>query len=505
MDRLFVKNFLKALFSSSFGTLATVLFHFLSITVIVKHAPMEEFGIYMLILAVAHGLRIVSGLGLDLTLVKFISGEEKKYHQETFSTILLTRVMTALAISGLILIGARSLVSLFDQRLQSYIIYLPVLCALTSLKELLFHFFQGSYLFKKYALLNIFSAGIKFILIFLWAWQSRVGLKELIHIEIATLALCLAMQSVALPSKSFNRLQLNRGAFKRVMTFGFPLYLNNILTFVYERTNIFIIGALLNPINIALYEVATKIPEGIHRLFSSFIAVYFPSLSKLLSEKNTNGAFRVMNQCLTFLSCGSIFLALGAFLFKEEIITLLFSKDYLPAAPALALFMLNVQITFVSYTMGYTLVSAGYSSLPFKINAVSSALNIAANLLLIPAHGFIGAVYASLIMNVAATLMNHYFMRRAGFSLSLIKYFVPLIAFLSIAGLFQVFSLNLMYAKILAIGLYSAICLAYYQELRSALRSSGKIFSLILPASRAEALHGSAMRLPATEYEAPPK
>jgi len=213
----------------------------------------------------------------------------------------------------------------------------------------------------------------------------------------------------------------------------------------------------------------------------------------------------VINHCLTFLSCGSIFLALGVFLFQEEIITLLFSKDYLPAAPALALFMVNVQITVVSYIMGYTLVSAGYSSLPFKINAASSVLNIVANLLLIPAHGFIGAVYASLIMNAAATLMNYYFMRRAGFSLSLIKYFVPLIAFLSIAGLFQVFSLNLMYAKILAIGFYSAICLAYYQELRAALRSSAKFFSLILPARKAEVLHVSAMRLPTTEYEALPK
>lgn len=74
----FCNRFLKGFLSSSTGTAATVLIHFFSIVFIVKQAPVEDFGLYMLLLALVHGLRILAGLGLDLTLVKFISSEKSE-------------------------------------------------------------------------------------------------------------------------------------------------------------------------------------------------------------------------------------------------------------------------------------------------------------------------------------------------------------------------------------------------------------------------------------------
>jgi len=479
MDRTFLRKFLKSLVSSSFGTAATVLFHFFSIMVVVRYAPVEDFGLYMLLLAIVHGLRVISGLGLDLTLVKFTAAENTDLKKEDlFAAIFLTRLLVTMAV-GLAALGmGRLFASHFDPRLAGVLIYLPVLGTLSSLKELVFYYFQGLYLFKKYALISVFSAAFKFALIFVYIVAGGLDLSALVQIELLALVGCLAVQFVAMPAGSFRRLLPHKAVLAPVLRFGLALYLNNLLTFAYERSSVFIIGALLNPASIALYEVAAKIPEGLQRLFSSFIAVYFPSLSRLLSAGQNKSAEKVMNTSLVFLSAAAIFLALAAYLFRDAIIGLLFSEKYLDATLAFALLMVNFQIIMVSYTLGYSLVSAGYPSLPFKINSIASAVNIAASFAFIPPFGFIGAVYASLLMNVTAMLLNFYHLRRIGLQPNLVQYFTPLAIALGLAGLRALLPLAALYFDMAILGLYTGLCFLFNAELRTVFAFRAKLASL---------------------------
>lgn len=476
MDNRFRKNFLAGLLSSSFGTLATVLFHFLSITIIVQHAALEDFGLYMLVLALVHGMRILAGLGFDLTLVKFVSGENQpNRRQDLLCALLVARIAAGLLIGAAVYLCGHFITAFFDQRLQGCLPYLPVLCLLTSIKELIFAYLQGLCLFKKTAVINVLSAAAKFGLILLLIWRHHLDLAGLIILELAALLLCLLMQVIALRPRTFRARQFDAGALRQAAAFGFPLYLNNILTFVYERASVFLIGALLNPASIALYEAAGKIPEGFHRLFSAFIAVYFPNLSKLLAEKRAREAEKIMNQALLILSSGSMALALGAFLFREEIIGLLFSANYAPAATAFALLMVNLQITIISYTMGYSLVSAGFSYLPFKINTIASAVNILAALFLIPRYGFVGAVYASLLMNALALLINYFHLRKTAMRPALARHLTPLLVFAALALLSLYTDMRTVYVKIFLLGAYVAACLVLLRELRTVFRLATSI------------------------------
>jgi O-antigen/teichoic acid export membrane protein len=476
MDNSFAKKFFKGLVSSSFGTAATVVFHFLSIMAMVRYATVDDFGLYMLLLAVVHGLRVFSGLGLDLTLVKFTSAEKAAVNrQEMFPAIFLTRLIAGL-LTGLLAFALGHLfLSALDARLTDFLIYLPALCLLTSLKELIFYYFQGLYLFKKYALANVFSAAFKFGLIFIFIRQGSLALAQLIHIELLALVACLALQFFMLPAGAFKRLLPKAQTFKRAITFGLPLYLNNLLTFLYERSSVFIIGILLDPISIALYEVAAKIPEGFQRLFSSFIAVYFPSLSKLLSEGKTKAAGQVMNRCLILLSFGAIFLALAGFLFREQLILLLFSEKYLDAATAFTVLMVNFHIIIVSYTLGYSLVSAGYAALPFKINSVASIINILANFLLIPIFGFTGAVYASLLMNLTAMAMNYFYLRRIDLHPNILRYFSPVFLLIVFTGIYRFLGIESIYMKVALLGCYLVLSFIFEAELRALLAFRSKV------------------------------
>lgn len=467
MNRFSVSHFLKGLVSTSSGTFAAILFHFLSIMVIVKHISKEDFGLYMLILAVIHFLRILGGLGLDITLVKFISGKSDRESKEAFLSIIVVRIGVALLLSALIYLFGRFFVFLFDATLSRYIIFLPLLFILTSFKELFFYLFQALFLFRKYAIINILSAGLKFLVIILLLHINRLDLDGLIYLEmIAPFATLIAI-FFFVPFEIFKQVGLKLQTLKSTVRFALPLYLNNLLTFVYNRTNIFMIGALLDPIGVAYYSVAGKIAEGFHRMFSSFIMVYFPSLSRLFSEKQNEDAEKVMNKSLVYLSIGGIFLALLSFLFRDGIIRLVFSESYLECTMAFALLMVDFQITIVSYTMGYSLVSAGYSSVPVKVNTVASVVNIAANFVLIPKFGFVGAVYSRLIMNVIAQFGNYFYLVKAGVTPNIRKYLSPLFMFLAAVGISYFFEIETFLAKTLLIAGYVGLCFVLFTEMRT--------------------------------------
>ena len=63
--------------------------------------------------------------------------------------------------------------------------------------------------------------------------------------------------------------------------------------------------------------------------------------------------------------------------------------------------------------MGYSFTPAGYSSVPVRISSVGAVISIGLAFLFVPIYGYMGAVYALLIMNLVSTFL---------FYLSLVKY-----------------------------------------------------------------------------------
>ena len=72
MDKGFISNLLKGLVSTSFGSMVTIVFHFVSIMLMTRYVPKEVVGMYFLALAVVQVLKIIGRLGLDLTLSKSV-------------------------------------------------------------------------------------------------------------------------------------------------------------------------------------------------------------------------------------------------------------------------------------------------------------------------------------------------------------------------------------------------------------------------------------------------
>ncbi|MEM7333975.1 MAG: flippase [Chloroflexota bacterium] len=411
MDKNFIARFLKGSISTSTGTIVTVVFHFLSITIMTRYVAPEALGLYFLVLATAMFFKILSNLGLDLTLVKFLSNEDESEKQETMTVILMTRFIVLTVLSLIVYFGGNLILPLLGEGMEPYVLFIPFIFVGHSVREMFLHLMQGLQQFKNHAILQVVSAIFKFALVFIYLEQ--LSLVALLNIELAMLGLSIIMQLWMVPFRQlgFFDLKFGNGTFKRVITFGFPLYYTSILTIGYDKSSVFLINFYLDPLSIALYEVALKIPDGFMRIFRSFITVYFPSISSLFAQKQEQEAIKVMNKSLGIFSLAITALCVGAFLFGREIVTLLFSDQYSSVYLAFAFMMIGVYLRVIANILGYSLVSANYPSTSSKVNTLSVIVYLVSSVLMIRSIGYIGAVFAFIIMNSSAIVSYYLYLR----------------------------------------------------------------------------------------------
>lgn len=414
MDNKFIKKFLKGSAFSSIGTLVTIVVHFLSLKVLAS-IPQIDYGTYTFIIVISHGFQILSGLGLNLTLVKHLSGDIASIDKKVVSSVFLARI-TQIALISLIVysVGHLFLGRLTDEKILPFIIFIPVIFGLASIRDLLFHLLQGLQRFNQYAYINIFSALVRLGTILVFFYMDQLTIPNLIWVEVITYGTSLLVLLVYAPLSQIFTFRVDGAAFRQIFSFGLPLYANDVLTYIYNRVNVLLVGGLLTYESVASYDMSGKIPDGFGRLFSSLIVVFFPSISELLNEGKKAEAQKFMNRGLVLASACLSFAALGVFLFRDEVILIIASEQYLNVSFALALMMINFNLNSIARMMGYTIVAAGYTTVPVRINLVSSIANIIGCLILIPRFGYVGAIYSLLCMNVLSQIMNYYFLLKAG-------------------------------------------------------------------------------------------
>ncbi len=478
MDNKFIKKFLKGSAFTSIGTLVTIIVHFLSVKVL-AFMPQAEFGTYTYIIVISHGFQILSGLGLNLTLVKYLSDNPGERDKRVISGIFFARVLQLLLISVLVFaFGQMVLPRFFDERITPFIVFIPIIFSLGSIRELLFHLLQGLQRFSRYAYINVFSAVIRLSSILIFAYLDQLTLSSLIWVELITYGTSLLILLIYAPLKEMLTLNVDKKAFGKIFSFGLPLYANDMLTYIYNRVSVLLIGGLLTPVSVAMYDMAGKVPDGFNRLFTSLIAVYFPSISELINKDRKSEARSFMNRSLVLASTALSFVALGVFLFREEIILIVASEQYLEASFALALIMINFNLNSISRMMGYSIVAAGFSSVPVKINLVSSAANIIGCLVMIPRYGYEGAVYSLLAMNVISQLLNYLFLVKAEMKPDILGFSKSTILLMVLIAGYTFWGNDAIWVRMLALVVYPVLCWFLIAEVKPSVHYGLEHFGL---------------------------
>ncbi|HKI79748.1 MAG TPA: flippase [Ignavibacteriaceae bacterium] len=439
MDKRLKSNILKGSAATSIGTISGMLFQFLTIMLLTRYVTKDDLGIYVLVLVIVGMFNLLSGLGVGLTMVKFIASQNNEERQSVLLPVLLIRAFGAILFSIIFILTGKHISHLFDDRIYQFVWYILIIINLANFRDLFYQLMQGLNQFRQYSIVNVASSVFRVLLVFLFILFSHLDIRILLIIEIFATLQPLLHQLFVIPFRKYLQVKPTLESFKRVISFSTPLYLNNLVVFISGRMNIFIIGAFLNPASVANYDVAKKVPLALYKILKSFIVVYFPNLATLFSKGDKKTAIDLIDKSVGVFSISMTYLVLFSFLFRNELTVLLFSVKYAEVSLAFALLILNFFLMGLGSLMGYCFVPAGYPTVPVRINTLGSIISIGLSFLFIPMYGYMGAVYSLLIMNIVSTFLSYSYLLKYHINPRIKSFLKPILLFL-IAPLSLVFN-----------------------------------------------------------------
>jgi O-antigen/teichoic acid export membrane protein len=407
-------SFRQGIFFTSTGTVVNIAFLFLEMMIVVRWLNAESYGIYILLLAIVNFLVIAVDFGFKTAIAQLIaSSDGDRVRQSALANSALFFRLAVIAVLSLLIWLAQHLLFLFWNEplpLLQYAYYLPLMLLVASADELLGGMLRGFQAYRHMVIAQVVRSLLRLALSALLLIVFELGIFGLIYSWMLSFGIAAVYQYLALPITRAWRYQSSLS--RELLRFGFPLQLSSFLWFAFGSFRVFLLGLLAGPVSVAYYAVASKIPETLHRLSDSFIAVYFPTMAALLGKGQRGQASWMFSESLRLTSFAVALVALAVVAFSQEIVILIFSAEYEAASSALALLMLAFHMLFLVNLMGYTLTAAGYPGYSLVENVVRTGLTVLGCLLLIPGYGFMGVVYvvfvASYIANpVAVLLLRH--------------------------------------------------------------------------------------------------
>jgi len=460
MSENLLSKFAKAVASTSVGVFCQIVLSLLGFMIAVRFISEKDFGVFILIQVTASFFGIIISLALEnISVTKLIASNEDDLKMAISNTAICYKFITTIIMSVVILLCNPLIFYIFKSyQLSQSVIYIALFFLLSSFDDLFQRILQGFHQYKKMAIAQIINGSTRILFIVTFLIIFKMNLKGLIYAFLFSFLFSNIYQFWVIPSKK--QFNLDRTLFKEIFKFGFPLGLNNILTFIFTKIDRVMIGAMISPIEVAYYEISSKIPDNSRRMYQSFQSVFFPNMSELFSKNKHEQAETVLNNSIRFVSLATMFMALISILFQKDIILLLFSEKYIECAPAFALLMVSLGIGLVGNIMGTSLVALGQSDKPVKINIVDTITNVIGNSIMIPMFGFMGAVYAALFSRCATNPFNFYFLKKGGVNIKASQYLKPIIIFLICGTLFNFLRFDTLFLKILLIAFFLILCWA---------------------------------------------
>lgn len=426
-----LSQFIGGTIYSSVGQITTVVLGMLSLMITTRWVPTEDLGAYFLLLTIEQLVLMASSLGINTSITKQladINNVESK--NELISTAFYFKLLVLIAVSILLMLFKGILLMLFGASFYpSLIIYIPILLTIDSLYTLLSSIYEGLFKFKLLSFANILVSISSFLSVVAFVVWLDMGLAGRIYALILSRILGLILACYLVKFRLLPTFSLK--IMKRLFKFGFPLYINQILSLVFIRIDTMIIAALLGPADIALYEIAKKIPDSLETLYTSFRRVYFPIISKVHAKGEFVTTAALINNTNRIIAFLGFFGSIITFAFGKEILHLIFSDKYLASFPAFVLSMIALTISIIDETLGYSLIAIGSPGKPPIISTIRAIFNLTGYIFLVPSIGIAGAASARVISTIIVNPINIIFLNKKKINANFSAYTKPFLIFIS--------------------------------------------------------------------------
>ena len=192
---------------------------------------------------------------------------------------------------------------------------------------------------------------------------------------------------------------------------------------VYRQMDKVMIGALSDMHQTGLYENAEKIILCLAGFISAIGTVMLPKVSHMTAKGRMEDVKRHIDASMDLVMCMVCALGFGLASVAREFAPLFFGEDFAQSG------LLMIPLSMTLLTIGFANVIRTQWVLPQKRDGVfvksvltGAAVNVALNAILIPAHGAMGAVIATVAAELSVPVVQFIILRRELPYLTYLKY-----------------------------------------------------------------------------------
>lgn len=373
----------------------------------------EGVGIYFLALTVVTIASVISRIGLDFTMLRFIAtnasqNDWKKVAGVVKEGITIASVASLFATIILLLISSPLSNRVFSK--PDLILPLSIMaCGIVPLT--LLTLYAESLRGLKNIRDSIFIQNVSIPLINLIIIIPLVSLYKINGMALAymTATFFTLLLAIYLWRKSALPIKGLRGHFdrKKLLSAGLPMLLVASMNMIMGWTDTLMLGMWTSSESVGIYNIALKVAGLTVFILSAVNSVVGPQFAVLFAQGDKNALEKLASDSAKMMTILSLPLFLLFLLFPAWILSF-FGPEFISGSTTLAVLALGQFVNVMAGSVGNVLVMSGKERLFQYIVMVSALLNIILNALFIPLYGILGAGIATsvsmIVINVAGNI-----------------------------------------------------------------------------------------------------
>lgn len=388
---------------------------------IARYLGPDNFGVLNYVISFVALFSTLSTLGLgDISIKKFLS--KPKQADKYLGTTLFMKF-----VGSLLMVLASSLSIYFLRRGDSNLLYFTIILSL-------------GYIFKSFDVIDLwFQSEVKSkysvyanLLAFLMITIIRVILvltgKALLSFVITYILdfLLTAFFLILFYSKKgtvkLKNWKIDKGVIVDLLTDCWPLILSGFATMIYMKIDQIMIGNMLGDKELGVYSSAIKLSESWYFIPTVITSSVFPAI--LNAKRKSEELYKKRLQILyDFFTWFTIFTSIVISFLSPFIINLLYGKEYIDAAPVLAIHIWSGFAVFLGIASGKYLITENMTRISLFRTIVGAIVNVISNIILIPKIGILGAAISTFLSYTASTFSVLFIPSARGLGVDLLKSF----------------------------------------------------------------------------------
>ncbi|MBT3949003.1 oligosaccharide flippase family protein [Candidatus Parcubacteria bacterium] len=201
------------------------------------------------------------------------------------------------------------------------------------------------------------------------------------------------------------KLKYDKKVLKYIIPIVIPFALAGIFGRVYSYIDSVLLSKLAGDVVVGWYSIPYKVAYAFQFIPMALVAALYPRFSEYFVHDKEKLHY-VFHQGIKYLLLVALPLVVGISLLSREIVTTLFTDEYINSILPLQILMIGIVFSYLNFHFGALLNACNKQVTQTVLIGVVMVMNIGLNIALIPQYGAVGAALAAVLGNIGLMLMS---------------------------------------------------------------------------------------------------